>query len=259
MNKENGLRRYREHLQGKLDTLIEIESHVHYGEPPPPCRDPFVIVKRDSPVLLSAPHGARTFRNEENERWHEEDEYTAGMALLLGQLCNTSVIATVWRTDDCDPNTHYEECCAYKGAMRKLVREKNIRYVIDLHGAASHHPWLVDLGTRYDKDDKDDKRPSLDCSHRKRLKKCIVDRLGEGALSKGNVNGAKDKGRVTAFAQEGLDLQAVQIEMNSRVRIPFRRTDASRFAIDGPFSAEPSKVVGMMQALVEFISYLKTT
>ena len=41
-----------------ISQLIALEAHVHYAEPPPPGRDPFVAVRRSSPVLLSAPHGA---------------------------------------------------------------------------------------------------------------------------------------------------------------------------------------------------------
>ena len=97
-----------------LNQLITIESHIHYGEPPPPGILPFVAIDRESPILLSAPHGARTHRNSSDDEWHEEDEYTAGMALLLSELCETSVVGTIWRTDDSDPNYHGEARSPYQ-------------------------------------------------------------------------------------------------------------------------------------------------
>jgi hypothetical protein len=87
-----------------VDRLIQTESFVNYNNPPPPETQPFVVVKRKSNILISAPHGCRTFRNRNGQTWHDEDEYTAGMALLLGELCRVNVIATLWRTDDSDPN-----------------------------------------------------------------------------------------------------------------------------------------------------------
>src|SRR6266536_2014367 len=92
-----------------IERLIQIEAGIHYTELPPPERTPFVVVRRDSPIILSAPHGAITYRNNGKEIWHEEDEYTVGMALLLSELCKTSVIATIWRTEDSDPNEHGEK------------------------------------------------------------------------------------------------------------------------------------------------------
>ena len=86
-----------------IERLIQAESHLHYGEAPPPGVEPFVVIERDSPVLVSAPHGTRTYRNSADEKWHEEDEFTAGIRLLLGTcgrclacwmtssgICNTS-------------------------------------------------------------------------------------------------------------------------------------------------------------------------
>jgi hypothetical protein len=44
-----------------LDQLVALEAHVHYAEPPPAgVTQPYVLVERPSPVLVSAPHGALT-------------------------------------------------------------------------------------------------------------------------------------------------------------------------------------------------------
>jgi hypothetical protein len=129
-----------------------IESNVHYGEPPPPEQEPFVLIDRDSSILFSAPHGCRTYRDRRGDTWHDEDEYTAGMALLLSEICNTSVIATTWRTDHSDPNDTYEDNSPYKRAIRELKNNGKIHWVIDLHGAGLNsskmfETQLVDLGT----------------------------------------------------------------------------------------------------------------
>lgn len=240
-------------LDSIIQQLIRTEAHVHYGEPPPPDVPPFVSHVRPSPILISAPHGTRTFRNNDRETWHEEDEYTAAMALFLSERCGTSVIANIWRSDLCDPNWHVEDQCLYKQQMRKLVAEQKIRWVLDLHGAAEDSLRLgvacVDLGSRSD-------RNSLDPVHRDKLRDLIVSRLGANSVS---LNGfpASWAGTVAAFCQEQLKIQAVQIEMKSSVRIPFRRADATAYGKTGPFSAPAKNVVAMLAALEDFITYLK--
>lgn len=245
----------------QVNQLIAIESHVHYGEPPPPGMLPFVVISRESPVLLSAPHGARTFRNTPDEEWHEEDEYTAAMALLLSELCGTSVIATIYRTDDADPNYHGEARSVYKQAVRKIFSTHNFRWVIDLHGASQdtnrmglNH--LVDLGTRRE-------LQSLPGEQLSQLQEILEARLGKDTV---HHNGfpAKENGRsITAFCHGDLKLHAIQIEMKPAVRVARRRVDATMYGKPlsgggGPYAAPANQVLGMMQSLTDFIEYLKS-
>jgi hypothetical protein len=231
-----------------LEQLIAIEAHVHYGQPPLPGRDPFVVVRRPSPVLISAPHGAITYRNNERQEWHDEDDYTAGMALLLSDLCGTCAIATVWRTDDSDPNYHAARRSPYKRALRRLVGTMGVRWVIDLHGAADTSlpsRQLVDLGTRREK-------RSLPKPQLRALRAGIEDQLGEGTVSSNVFPAYVDRRTITAYSHGVLELAAVQIEMKSAARVPWRRADATAYAENGPFSARPEDVIGMLQALADF-------
>lgn len=245
-----------------IEKLIQVEAGVHYAELPPPDRAPFICIRRQSPVIISAPHGAITYRNNQNEVWHEEDEYTAAMALLLSELCGTSVIATIYRTDDSDPNYHDEARSLYKQAVRKIVSSQNVRWVIDLHGAsqctekmASNH--LVDLGTRRE-------LKSLPSEQLNQLQKILEARLGKDTV---HHNGfpAKENGRsITAFCHGDLKLHAVQIEMKPAVRVARRRVDATMYGKPlseggGPYAAPACQVLGMMQSLVDFIEHLKST
>jgi len=238
-----------------IDHLVNIEAHVHYGEPPPPEVQPFVVVARNSPILISAPHGARTFRNSADEAWHEEDEYTAAMALVLGERCGVSVIANVWKSDKCDPNYHVEDQCAYKRQIRTISEKQGVRWLIDLHGAAKDTDRmkaneLVDLGTLKEADS------SLEVKHRNKLRELITSNI-KSEISIGAFPGIKNS-TVTRFCHEELKhVAAVQIEMKPQVRVPFRRVDASSYAKFGPYSAPPETVIAMLKALEDFINYLK--
>lgn len=242
--------------------LIQIESEIHYGELPPPGVEPFVCISRKSPVILSAPHGARTFRNNATEIWHEEDEYTAGMALLLSELCQTSIIATIWRTEESDPNEHGESRSAYKQALRRLIESDVPKptWLLDLHGASEDTTRLattqkVDLG-------KGRRSDYLPVTVAQTLEETLEKYLGKGCANRNGKPGwdAENEHRMAAFAHCTLDFSAVQIEMKPSVRIPLRRIDASMYAKAGPYPVNPSdvNVIGMMQALVDFIEHLKT-
>jgi hypothetical protein len=237
--------------------LVQIESKVHYSIPPDPPRRPFVIIERESPILLSAPHGAICLRNNQEELWHEEDEYTASMAILLGELCNTSVIATTWKTIDSDPNYHFETRSLYKREIRRLVESKNIKWVFDLHGASSNskvlsQDTLVDIGSRKE-------HKSFNPETLNHLKEKISRELGGSNYISENkfpAYATKNQMSITAFCHEILDIDAVQIEMKPLVRIPVRRIDSSAYLKGEHFIGQDQKVVSFIQALAEVIEYL---
>jgi hypothetical protein len=252
----------------QVENLIQIESQIHYSEPPPYEVLPFTIINRGSPILLSAPHGCRTFRNRNGKTWHEEDEYTAGMALLLSELCQVSVIATVWRTDDSDPNDTKEidekeyRSSPYKIAVRNLCKQ-GIRWLIDLHGASENSErmaptQLVDLGAGKGGN-------SIPKEHLNILRETIEKYLGQSATYRNGLKGwdASMPGRsITAFAQQDLKVNAVQLEMKPVVRVAQRHVDATMYGKPlsdggGPYTAPVNKVLGMMQAITDFIVHLK--
>ena len=240
-----------------IKRLIEIESQVHYSLPPDIPRRPFVVIERKSPVLISAPHGAISLRNDQKQLWHEEDEYTAGMALLLGELCQASVIASTWKTIDSDPNYHFELRSPYKQEIRRLVKSKDIYWVIDLHGAGLNSTTLgkdklIDIGTR-----KDEK--SFNPETVKLFKDLLINNLRKNYISEDEFSAYATKTRmsITAFCHQTLGIDAMQIEMKPHVRVPMRRVDSSAYHSGEHFDPEPTKVIGMIQALVDLIGYLQ--
>jgi hypothetical protein len=239
-------------VDAQIERLIQIESHVHYGEPPPPDVPPFVFIEHDSSVLVSAPHGTRTFRNNTAEKWHEEDEFTASMALLLAEQCGVSAIANIWRDDAHDPNFNGE--CKYKEILKRIVSAKNVRFVLDLHGAREDSDKLgaalVDLGTRKD-------NHSLEVKHRDVLATKLRTNFGDQAVSFDGFPADKLE-TITGYCQATLRIQAVQIEMKPSVRVPVRRTDASVYAKLGAYSAPPGNVWKVLGVLADFVRYLQS-
>ncbi len=252
-----------------IDRLIDLESGINYDTPPPEGKDPFIVIENDAPILISAPHGARTFRNNREQIWHEEDEYTAGMALLLGKLCMVPVIATNCRNDRYDPNYTPDLSVAYKQTLGRLIQQYNVRFVIDLHGAALYSEKLdpkqtIDLGLRQGGKDSE---PSMEMAHAEKLENLLSDTGTQCDAScfvvgRNKFPGA-GKGTIITYAVSqknpatGKNIQAIQIEMKPQVRIANRFPTATLYKSCGPYQAQAENVMHMLQSLADFIDYLK--
>lgn len=260
-----------------LTRLMELESQVHYHEPPPNGTETFVVVERTSPILLSAPHGAVTYRNSAREIWHDEDEYTAGIALLLGELCGVSVVATAWKNTRYDPNNTHQDGLPYRNAVRRLIRAHNVRFVLDLHGASMFSEILdpeqmIDLGyrqTRHKPPEHQAQPPSMERKHITKFEALLAE-----AGKQSNPNNfvvdhnhfaALGPGTITTLAvkegtlENGHSVQALQLEMKPPVRTLRRFPTASLYRTCGPYEANPACVRAMLQALADFIEHLKAS
>jgi hypothetical protein len=217
--------------------------------------------------LLSAPHGARTYRNNQREKWHEEDEYTAGIALLMSRLCGTSAIATTWRNDDYDPN--WSKSCAYKDAIADLIRNggATVQFVIDLHGAALKSATLdpeqtIDLGFRGEREHE----RSMEEQHVAALERCfdVNDESCDPTcfVVRRNRFRARRPRTVTTFVHQQFGrgtqygVQSIQVEMKPQVRVARRRPTATLYESSGPYEADPSCIAHLLQGLAGFIAYL---
>ena len=260
-----------------LEKLVRLENGIHYNEAPPDGVETFVVVERPSSVLLSAPHGAITFRNSSREIWHDEDEYTAGFALLLGELCGVSVVATTWKNTRYDPNNTREDNLPYRTAVRRLIHTHKVRFVLDIHGASMFSEILdpqqtIDLGYRQARH-----KPAEAQLHAPSMKRKHI-RIFEGLLESAgrqsdpacfvtdhNHFAALGPGTITTLAvgeqnpEDGRTVQALQLEMKPPVRTLNRFPSASLYETHGPYQADPGCVRAMLQALADFIEHLKTT
>lgn len=252
-----------------INRLVELEKRIHYDSFPPAGEAPFEVINRNSPVLLSAPHGTITFRNNEKQIWHEEDEYTSGIALLISEICDASAIVMKWKCQDYDPNYTNRDDIAYKREIAKLIDKHGIRYVIDLHGAALFSERLdsdqiIDLGTRQQRAEDP---PSINLAHVNYFEGLLAN-TGDQCEPMSftvlrNRFPAFGPGTVTTFVSRhkisntDVNVQALQIEIKPQVRVVHRFPSASLYKTCGSFDANPTCVLHMIQSLAEFVEYLK--
>jgi hypothetical protein len=243
--------------KGWAKDLISFEKTIKYDELPNEEEQPFRLIEGFGSVLLSAPHGAKSYRNNGKEIWHEEDEYTAGLAFLLHDITRAHVIATTSKTAEFDPN--FTKDNRYKDALRDFVDKNGIEYVVDLHGAAIKSEklskkQLVDIGVGG--------RPSITMNGGlfDQITEIIETRLGKGSTNRGNKEGFDaviTGGTITSFCYK-LGLQAIQIEMKPQVRVVKRLRSATLYKLCGEFEGKKRLIAQMIKALGETIIFLNS-
>lgn len=105
----------------------------------------FKYIEGSLSVLVSAPHCQPHLR---------KGSYKAnevGTEKLINEIHKRTNCHIIYleKTSQDDPN--YNEKSPYRDTIKKIIKEKNIRYVLDLHGASSKHPFDIDLGTMHGK------------------------------------------------------------------------------------------------------------
>ncbi|RJQ19381.1 MAG: hypothetical protein C4560_06155 [Nitrospiraceae bacterium] len=220
-----------------VEDIRQIEyNEIKYDEA---SENYYGFIKGKIPVLISAPHGAMHFRRREN-RWKGEDEYTASLAIKLGQLTGAHVIYVKNKTME-DPNNDLTS--EYKNAVAEAVKKYNIKFLLDLHGADEDRPFKVDIGTIHDE---------LLKSSCPTFRGTIGEAFSDFEPQPFNKRfGAKTPNTVTFFARNKLGIEAAQVEINARYRIVERKPDSAKAksGIKPHFKADEKDVLNLLARL----------
>jgi hypothetical protein len=228
-----------------IERLIELESDIRYQEYASDYEPEYLHVSGTLPILISAPHGAAHTRNGDKE----EDEYTAGLARLVGSRTGAHVIYAR-RKSRTDPNADFD--APYKKSLQQIVHDNKINFVVDLHGANVDRDFGVAIGTMHGKS----------CPERDKL--IIIGAFEKHGISEaGNrfsrldidnkLPGEGDDNRepITGFCHR-ISLPAAQLEINAKLRIPIRRDDATHHDI--PFSGNQGLIKNLIEALSDIVT-----
>lgn len=203
--------------------------------------DYFGIIEGRIPVLLSAPHGARHLRD---GTWKGEDEYTSSLAIKLGELTGAHVIFVKNQTRE---DSNYILNTRYKDAIRKLVDERGIKFLADIHGADIGRDYKINIGIIDEED-----MGKCSCP---RCKSIIEETLRNFQYPLFNLDAftAELPGTVTSFARHICGVEAAQFEINAQYRIVDRKPDSTRaIAGDEPvLRAKEERVLELVQCLEE--------
>ncbi|MGD8228148.1 MAG: hypothetical protein PVH82_07080 [Desulfobacteraceae bacterium] len=218
---------------------IEFEK-IKYNQE---SEDYFETQEGNIPILISAPHGARHLRK---GKWKEEDEYTASIAMKLGEATGAHVIYVKNKTHE-DPN--YIKRARYKDKIREIVQGNGIKFLLDLHGVNKNRPFKLCVGTRYNNNNQSS------CPTYKDTIEEMLRGFQEPPIFNRRNFKAKKKETVTSFAQKECGIESAQVEINARYRIVERKPDSSK-AMSGKepvFKAEEKDVLALFNHLSQMI------
>lgn len=165
------------------------------------CDDDFIIRKVTIPILFSALHTMRQVRDDESVK--PSEPYTKAIFLYLNKYFNSySIIKINDNGKDSNRDNHDE----YKKELVKIVKENNIKLIIDLHGASKNRDFDVGFGTL--------DNLSADFSTIKELAETFI----ENDIKTISYNDPFKGGAITQYLYNLKDVDVIQLEINGKYR-----------------------------------------
>lgn len=94
-----------------------------------------------TPVLVSAPHSTTQIRNGKEKA---KEIYTGAYAKFISKQTGASYIYKSFNNND---DANYDIISDYKTKILDIIKEKNIKLLIDIHGASDKHEFDIDIAT----------------------------------------------------------------------------------------------------------------
>lgn len=98
--------------------------------------------KGTTPILLSAPHTVNFLKEDGNFKMREG--YTKAIVKYLSQKTGAFLMIKE-NSDGIDPNKPEME--NYKRRLLEIIEQYQIQLTLDIHGAASHHDFAIEIGS----------------------------------------------------------------------------------------------------------------
>ena len=161
----------------------------------------FVIIKGTVPILFSAPHTMRQLRTDGTYKLSEP--YTKAISLYLNRHCNTFSII---KSKDTGTDSNKDNYDKYNVEMRRLIKDNNIKLVIDLHGSSKERDFDIEFGTL--------NNLSVDYSTIKELENAFI----EKGINNIKYNDPFKGGAITKGLYSIDDIDIIQLEINRKYR-----------------------------------------
>ena len=153
------------------------------------------------PILLSAPHTVNFLKEDGNFKMREG--YTKAIVKYLAQK-TAAFLMIKENSDGIDPNKIEME--DYKRQLLEIIEKHQIRLVLDIHGAASHHDFALEIGSL----DGVSAKPQAIESLKNALKNQGIAPVAENHPFKG--------GGITKTVHGNTNIEVLQLEINRNYR-----------------------------------------
>lgn len=102
----------------------------------------FEYIEGNEKIMISAPHGVSHFRK---GKIKAKDSHTGTIAILLQNALSCNCI---YKTKNCNDDANYDiEENEYKTKLAEIIRKKQIKFLVDIHGAKEGYDFDIDVGT----------------------------------------------------------------------------------------------------------------
>lgn len=172
----------------------------------PKQEEPFWISAGKLPVLLSAPHAVRHYRQKKIKM---SDQFTGSIVYLLARLTNCHAIAAS-KLYGGDPN--FDAPCIFKEKIAELCTGRKVKLVLDIHGAAREREFDVDFGSNRGKNLLG--KPIILESLQRSFQDFGLSRISHDYFAASGPN------TVANYVARELGIPAIQIEINKHYRVP---------------------------------------
>jgi len=176
-----------------IDEINELENKSINGD--------FIILKGDIPVLFSSPHTMIQKKEDGSVKYNEK--YTKAISLYLNKYYKSYSIIKLNDTGTDSNRDNYDK---YNIEMRRIIKDKNIKLVIDLHGSRSDRDFDIEFGTL--------NNLSVDYSTIKELE----EEFNLNGINNIKYNDPFKGGFITQGLYGLTDIDIIQLEINQRLR-----------------------------------------
>lgn len=161
----------------------------------------FTMLNGSIPILFSAPHTMHQLRDDGSIKLKEP--YTKAIALYLNRCSN---IYAIIKNNDTGTDSNRDNYDEYNVEMRRMIKDNNIKLVIDLHGASKDRKFDIEFGTL--------NNLSADFSIIKELQEAFT----ENGINNISHNNPFKGGAITQGIYSLDDVDVIQIEINGKYR-----------------------------------------
>ena len=153
------------------------------------------------PIILTAPHTMQQIKEDNTIKLSEP--YTKAIALYVSKKINCSSLI---KLKDTGIDSNSDNIDEFKLALNDLIRENDIKLLIDIHGASRDREFDIELGTL--------NNISADYSTINELKEAFI----ENGIKNISINDPFKGGGITRYIYGVTNIDVIQIEINRNYR-----------------------------------------
>ena len=162
---------------------------------------PYIMKIGLFPVIITAPHTMKQIKKDGTIKLSEP--FTKAIAQYVANNLNISFLIKIKDTG-IDANSENKE--DFKEMLLQIIKDQNIKLLIDIHGAKKDRAFDIEFGTL--------NNLSADCSTVKELE----DAFKEHGINNIVYNEPFKGGGITKFIYGNTDIDVIQIEINQKFR-----------------------------------------